>query len=74
MIEGNAKKIAEAGAIKALTGPIERNDIITVHNHLNVLDKDIRDIYAALSKQLVDIAQKKHPDRNYDEMKKELEH
>ena len=74
LIEGNAKKIAEVGAIKALTGPIERNDIITVHNHLQVLDRDIRDIYAALSKQLVDIAQKKHPDRNYDEIKKELEH
>lgn len=73
LIEGNAEKIAKVGAVKALTGPIERNDIMTVHNHLEVLDGDIRNIYLALSKQLVSLAQQKRPDRSYDEMKIELE-
>lgn len=73
LIEGNAKKIAEVGAMEALTGPIERNDIMTVHNHLEVLDANIRNIYLALSKQLVNLAQQKHPERSYDEMKIELE-
>lgn len=46
---------------------------MTVHNHLEVLDGDIRNIYLALSKQLVSLAQQKRPDRSYDEMKIELE-
>lgn len=72
MIEGNAKKIAEVGTKNALTGPIERNDIVTVRKHLAVLDGNIRDIYLALSNQLVSLAEKKHPEQSYEKMKKEL--
>ncbi len=68
LFSGNADGVAKNGAVKALTGPVERNDIYTVKKHLQVLMGDEKEIYAALSKQLVGIAKKKHPDRSYEEM------
>ena len=63
---GNAEGVAKKGAVKALTGPVERNDSETVRKHLQVLSEDEKEIYISLSKQLVEIAEKKHPDRNYE--------
>ncbi len=68
LFSGNAEGVAKNGAVKALTGPVERNDIYTVKKHLQVLMGDEKEIYAGLSKQLVGIAKKKHPDRSYEEM------
>lgn len=73
LIVGNAMKIAEVGAEKALTGPVERNDVITIKKHLDVLGGDVRDIYVSLSQQLVKLASKRHPDRDYAEMERILE-
>lgn len=70
---GNAERIAEVGAKEALTGPVERNDVLTVQKHLDVLGGDIRNIYISLSKELVALSEGKHPERNYEDMKKELE-
>lgn len=73
LIAGNAQNIAQRGPTEALTGPVERGDIDTVRNHLSVLDGQARELYVQLSERLVRIAERKHPDRNYEELKKELE-
>lgn len=73
LIEGNAVKIARVGAEKALTGPVERGDVSTVRQHLAVLAEPERSVYTALSRRLVAIAKRKHPERNYEELEKELE-
>ena len=41
--------------------------------HLGVLEGDIRELYRILSENLVTIAERKHPDRDYEELKKELQ-
>ena len=71
----------EVGLEDALTGPLERSDIETIKNHLSSLsdDKDckgldedslvrIEKIYRLLSLDLLEVAQKKHPDRNYSDI------
>lgn len=73
LIQGNASKIAQVGPVEALTGPVERGDSTTVRDHLKVLEGETKDVYISLTKRLVDIAQRKHPDRVYDEILKELE-
>lgn len=82
LIADNAAKVAEKGAAEALTGPVERGDEMTVAKHLRVLaefaeeNEAGRDIFAAyriLSAQLIRIAERKHPDRNYQKLEKELE-
>lgn len=72
LIEGNAEAIAEMGAEKALTGPVERNDAETVRNHIDILNGETRELYIILSKRLTEIAERKHPDRDYKQIKKEL--
>ncbi|MGN0658826.1 MAG: Rossmann-like and DUF2520 domain-containing protein [Emergencia sp.] len=72
LIEGNALKIAQVGPCQALTGPVERGDAGTVRRHMEVLPQEIRPVYQALSRQLVSLAERKHPDRNYEELEKEL--
>lgn len=73
LIEGNAVQIARVGAEKALTGPVERGDASTVRRHLEVLEEPERSVYLKLSRRLVEIAERKHPERNYEELEKELE-
>ncbi len=73
LIEGNAVQIARVGAEKALTGPVERGDASTVRRHLEVLQEPERSVYLQLSRRLVEIAKRKHPERNYEELEKELE-
>lgn len=73
MIVGNALKIAEVGAERALTGPVERNDTLTVQKHLSVLDGEVKDIYIRLSEQLVKMASHRHPDRDYGSLERILE-
>lgn len=72
LIEGNAKKVADLGPQEALTGPVERGDVITVKKHLKALkalDKEQEEIYRLLSERLVKIAERKHPERDYGLMK-----
>ncbi|SFE67794.1 Rossmann-like and DUF2520 domain-containing protein [Peptostreptococcus sp. D1] len=67
----NVENFVKNGPIKALTGPVERNDFTTVKNHLMSIDdcdikhKRITDIYRLLSLELVEIAKNKHEDRDY---------
>lgn len=73
LVLGNVRNVIENGAMKALTGPIERGDVETVRQHLHVLTPEQEEMYRANGRRLVEIAQRKHPDRSYDEMKRLLE-
>ncbi len=68
----NAESICKYGCINSLTGPVDRNDITTVNNHLTALieseNKSAIDIYKLLSKELITIAKQKYPDRNYENL------
>ena len=66
---GNARAVAEKGAVAALTGPVERQDTETVQKHLEALDGNDREIYRLLSLQAVEIAEQKHPEKDYKELK-----
>lgn len=72
LFTGNALKIAELGTEAALTGPVERNDIATVEKHLAVLDDEEKQIYTSLSGQILKVAERKNPDRDYSELEKLL--
>lgn len=64
----NCMNLADVGVKEALTGPIERNDIKTVTDHINKLPQDKLTVYRGISKELLKIAQDKYPDRNYSEL------
>ncbi|WP_165173101.1 Rossmann-like and DUF2520 domain-containing protein [Adlercreutzia sp. ZJ242] len=68
LVRGNVDAFCTCGAVGALTGPVERNDASTVEGHLRALDAhdpQTAGLYRALTAALVDIAQAKHPDRDY---------
>lgn len=60
--------IAENGAIKSLTGSVERNDLTTVKKHMECLGGSEKDIYRLLSAQLIEMSKEKHSDRDYSDM------
>lgn len=62
---GNAGNIASNGVVNALTGPVERADVQTIEKHLGALDGDNKHIYRLLSRRLVNVAERKNPDRDY---------
>lgn len=72
IMQGNMNHIVSQGTTNALTGPIERNDIATVKKHLACLCGENRQVYIAVSKKVLDIAKKKHPESNYDDMEEIL--
>ena len=49
LILNNIINVIDKGPIEALTGPIKRNDINTIKNHLNELSDEALDIYSKLS-------------------------
>lgn len=65
LIRQNVENILQNDCVKALTGPIERNDIQTVQKHLDCLGDEDRRMYRTLGLKLVQIAQKKNPSHNY---------
>lgn len=65
---GNAENAAVRGPVDSLTGPVERCDIETVKKHMAVLSGDELQAYTAVSRCLVPVAQKKHPDRDYGDL------
>ena len=64
----NAENAAAKGPADSLTGPVERCDIETVKKHMAVLSGDELQAYTAVSRCLVPVAQKKHPDRDYEDL------
>ena len=69
----NAKGISERGPVAQLTGPVERNDTETVRKHLASLTPEEKKLYISASLSAVKLAEKKHPDRDYEELKEILE-
>lgn len=69
ILVGNMAHVAQDGPTASLTGPVERCDTATVEKHLAAMpSKEDRDLYTLLSRKLVGVAQRKHPDRNYQPM------
>ncbi len=66
------ENIERQGLEEALTGPVERNDIITVKKHLKVLSEEEKNIYISLSRKLIKIAKIKNPEKNYIELEELL--
>lgn len=69
----NAGSIIEKGPTAALTGPVERADASTIQGHLDVLDGDSEEIYKALSKDVLEVAKKKNPNRDYSKIEEMLQ-
>ena len=69
LILNNINNILNSNSVKALTGPIVRNDIKTISKHLDNIDK--KDLYIMLSNILIEMSMKK-TDNDYSEMKKLL--
>lgn len=65
LMQGNLDAVMETDTAEALTGPAERADAATVERHLGALDGEDREIYRLLTKKLIHIAKKKHPQRDY---------
>lgn len=62
----NIENFFHLGAPGALTGPVERADLSTVENHLQVLDSNQTALYCVLTQILIEIAKQKHPNRTYE--------
>ena len=72
LIENNLRNIKERGAVSSLTGPIERGDLSTVINHLNVIREEDKELYRLLSKNILRIAKVKNLHRNYKNLEEYL--
>lgn len=72
LINFNVRNIKNNGIVSSLTGPIERGDLNTVKSHCNALDKEDRELYVILSKNLLKIAKIKNINRDYSELEKFL--
>lgn len=73
LVSGNVKSVLENGCVKALTGPVERNDLQTVKKHVESLQGEDRQIYILLAKRLVNLAKAKNKDRDYSELSEFLD-
>ena len=58
--------------VNSLTGPIERGDLSTVINHLNVIPEEDKELYRLLSKNILKIAKIKNQDRDYKNLEEYL--
>lgn len=73
LLASNVEHIIADGPVPSLTGPMERNDILTVEKHLKCFETpQDEELYRAVSKKLIEVAEKKNPQRNYEEMKRIL--
>lgn len=68
----NVEHVFEQGVTKALTGPVERNDVSTVKKHLEVLKQKDAVLYSLLSRELIRISESKHPDADYNALRSVL--
>ena len=68
LVSSNLENALQKGVKEALTGPIERNDISTISGHIEELTAEERAIYKSLGRLLIEIAEEKHPDRDYGEL------
>ena len=62
IIEKTLSNVSENGLINSLTGPFERNELETISNHLNSINKEIPSLipfYTLLGMETVKVAFKK---------------
>lgn len=74
LARGNLEHILKQGCVESLTGPVERNDIGTVKMHIGALDSEMQEVYRKNAGYLINAAQKKHPERDYSELKRVCSH
>ena len=72
ILQSNMDHIIEDGTVNALTGPIERGDASTIKKHLAALKESEIDAYKSVSKQVLKVAKKKNPDRDYSQIEELL--
>ena len=73
ILKGNMAHIASDGPEKSLTGPVERNDEGTIQKHLQCLETaEDRQLYRLLSRRITGLAQHRHPERDYTEIRRLL--
>lgn len=65
----NANNIIAQGVTHALTGPVLRNDAITLKKHMNCLNDNDIDLYRLLSQKLYEISKNINPQKDYNEIK-----
>lgn len=74
LVTGNASHAVTAGPVAALTGPVERGDTETLKKHLRQLETpQEKQAYLLLSQKLVTLAETKHPERSYADVRQLLE-
>ena len=72
LVESNIKSILERGPVEALTGPLERNDVITINKHVEALSGEDLTLYKELSKKTLELARARHPEYDHSEIEKLL--
>ena len=68
LVKNNVNNAFKVGVCDALTGPAERNDVNTIKKHIAVMG-EYEKLYVELGKAVLDIAEEKHPDSDYTELK-----
>ncbi|HAN51337.1 MAG TPA: DUF2520 domain-containing protein [Lachnospiraceae bacterium] len=76
LMEANLQGIIKKGPLMALTGPVERCDASTVSKHVDEVsglhfpeDHQVKDLYQSVTRVLIEMAEKRHPDRDYQPLK-----
>lgn len=72
LVRNNMEKVLAGTPEDALTGPLERGDVKTLKKHMENQTEDEAAVYVALSKKILEIAQRKNPKRNYETIEKML--
>lgn len=72
LIQNNIDNIKNNGFVSALTGPVERNDLGTVTNHLGAIPTSDAPLYKILSLKLLTLSEKKHEDKDYRKLEEYL--
>ncbi len=72
LVRNNVEHVIKYGSVQALTGPIERGDTRTVEKHLSVIDEKTEELYRVCGNLLLELAQQKNPERDYENMSRIL--
>lgn len=73
LVFGNLEVLFKEGCVNALTGPVERNDILTVERHLEALEQSKwNQTYRVVGQVLVEIAKEKHSEQDFGRMQELL--
>lgn len=72
LIKNTFENVENKGVEASITGPVERCDLTTIKRHLEAMPEVHRETYKNLSLELLQIAEKKNKNRNYEELRKLL--